>query len=194
MLELSRILKRHPMARTLRFVAFTNEEMPFSRGIDMGSLVYAHRSRSRQEKIVGMWSLETIANFTDEPNTQTYPAHPLSLFYPTTGNFVAFLGDMGSRKDVRLPVKTFRKLVEFPSEGLLAPPWLAGTHRSDHWSFWMMDYPGVMVTDTAPFRYEDYHKPSDTAEKLEYEHMGRVTVGLARVVDVLVNGENALGL
>ena len=194
MLELSRILKRHPMAQTVRFVAFTNEEMPFSRGIDMGSLVYAHRSRSRQEKIVAMWSLETIANFTDAPDTQRYPAHLLSLFYPTTGNFVTFLGNMSSRSDVTLPVKTFRRLVDFPSEGLLAPPWFAGTHRSDHWSFWMMDYPGIMVTDTAPFRYGDYHLPSDTAEKLEYDHMARVTLGLARVIDVVVNGEAALGL
>ena len=190
-LELSRILRQQPMARTVRFVAFVNEEMPYSRSIDMGSLVYAHRARSRQENIVQMWSVETIANFSDEAGSQRHANAVLSLFYPEVGNFVAFIGNLSSRDDVTEAVGTFRELVDFPCEGLLAPPWLAGTHRSDHWSFWMMDYPGVMVTDTAPYRYDDYHLVSDTAEKLEYDHMSRVTMGLARVIDAVVNGGSA---
>ena len=39
-----------------------------------------------------------------------------------------------------------------------------------------------MVTDTAPFRYPHYHRPSDTPDKLDYERMARVVDGLRAVV------------
>jgi hypothetical protein len=39
-----------------------------------------------------------------------------------------------------------------------------------------------MVTDTALFRYDHYHGPSDTPGRLDYDRMARVVAGLARVV------------
>ena len=39
-----------------------------------------------------MLSLETIGYYTDEPNTQQYPA-PLGLLYPSTGNFIGMVGE-----------------------------------------------------------------------------------------------------
>src|SRR3954453_18529327 len=41
LLELARQFAHRPTSRTLRFVAFTNEEAPFTRRKDMGSRVYA---------------------------------------------------------------------------------------------------------------------------------------------------------
>ncbi len=52
--------------RTLRFVAFTNEEPPYFQSNDMGSFVYARRCRERKENVVAMLSLETIGYYTDE--------------------------------------------------------------------------------------------------------------------------------
>jgi acetylornithine deacetylase/succinyl-diaminopimelate desuccinylase-like protein len=48
------------ISRTLRFVAFTNEERPFLRTAWMGSRVYARRCRERAENVPAMLSLETI--------------------------------------------------------------------------------------------------------------------------------------
>jgi hypothetical protein len=45
-----------------------------------------------------------------------------------------------------------------------------------------------MVTDTAPFRYPYYHTAADTPDKLDYERMARVVLGLERVVEELVGG------
>ena len=59
--------------------------------------------------------------------------------------------------------------------------------RSDHGSFWKEGYPALMVTDTADFRYDYYHEPEDTPDKLDYGRMARVTVGLADVVRDLAN-------
>ena len=45
-------------ARTVRFVAFTNEEPPSVRTEAMGSLVHARRSRERGDEVVAMLSVE----------------------------------------------------------------------------------------------------------------------------------------
>jgi hypothetical protein len=57
-----------------------------------------------------------------------------------------------------------------------------GIDRSDQWSFWQFGYPGVMITDTAPFRYPYYHHPLDTPDKIDFDHMARVVAGLEGVV------------
>ena len=62
---------------------------------------------------------------------------------------------------------------------------LPGINWSDHWSFWEMGYPALMVTDTAFFRYPAYHTADDTPEKIRYDRMARVISGVARVVSSL---------
>ena len=66
------------------------------------------------------------------------------------------------------------------------PGRITGIGWSDHWSFWQVGYSAVMVTDTAPFRYPHYHKRTDTPDKLDYDRMARVVVGLEKVISELV--------
>ena len=54
-------------------------------------------------------------------------------------------------------------------------------------SFWQHGYRGIMVTDTAPFRYPHYHESSDTPAKLDYDSMTRVVAGLEKVIPQLAN-------
>jgi len=103
-----------------------------------------------------MISLETIGYYTNEQGSQSYP-FPFDFFYPDTGNFIGFVGNLSSRRLVRRAVEAFRKSTPFPSEGVAAPGWMMGIYWSDHWSFWQESYPAIMVTDTAPFRYQPYH-------------------------------------
>ena len=180
LLELARLVAGKKFSRTLRLVAFVNEEPPFFQTGRMGSLVYARRCKQRGEQIVGMLSLETIGYYSDEKDSQQYP-FPFSMLYPSTGNFIAFVGNMGSRGLVHDVVRSFREHTQFPSEGLAAPGGITGVGWSDHWSFWKQGYPALMVTDTAPFRYRHYHLDSDTPDKVVYDHMARVVVGLAKV-------------
>ncbi|HUE01509.1 MAG TPA: M20/M25/M40 family metallo-hydrolase [Bryobacteraceae bacterium] len=49
LLSLARSLRRSPARRTLRFVAFTNEEPPWFWQPEMGSLVYAKECRARHD-------------------------------------------------------------------------------------------------------------------------------------------------
>ena len=59
--------------------------------------------------------------------------------------------------------------------------WMIGISWSDHWSFSKEGYPAIMLTDTAPFRYPHYHRPTDTPDKLDLARMARVVAGVARV-------------
>jgi hypothetical protein len=181
LLELAREFKDHGVNRTLRFVAFVNEEPPYFQTEEMGSRVYARRSRQRAENIVAMFSLETIGYYSDAENSQLYP-FPFSLFYSSVGNFIGFVGNTSSRTLVRRAIRTFRQNGSFPSQGVAAPGSLTGIGWSDQWSFWKEDYPAIMVTDTAVFRYPYYHRRSDTAEKIDYDRMVRVVSGLSSVI------------
>lgn len=183
-LEIARLLAGRRLRRTVRFVLFVNEEPPFFLTGAMGSRVYARRCRSRNERIVSMLSLETIGYYTDEDGSQQYP-FPLDLFYPSTGNFIGFVGNLPSRGLVRRCIGAFRRHAAFPSEGLAAPGWVTGISWSDHSSFWEHGYPAVMVTDTAVFRYPAYHTSEDTPDKVRFDRMARVVAGLARVAEDL---------
>lgn len=174
-----------PPARTLRFVAFANEEPPFFQTPHMGSHVYAQGCRARGEHIVGMLALETMGYYIDAPGSQLYPA-PFNLLYPKTGNFIAFVGNFGSRQFTYDVVGRFRAHAQFPSEGGALPGQIQGIGWSDHWSFWQIGVPALMVTDTAPFRYPHYHMASDTPDKLDYERFARVVEGLQAVIADLV--------
>lgn len=180
LIELARLLKDTGPGRRLRLVAFANEEPPFFTTGEMGSQVHARQARERGERVSAMLALETLGYYSDQPESQQYP-FPLGLIYPGTGNFVGFVGNLGSASLVRRCVELFRAAAAFPSEGGALPGAIPGVGWSDHWSFWQEGYEAVMVTDTALYRYPWYHLPGDTPERVDYGRLARVTHGLAVV-------------
>ena len=173
------------MQHTMRFVAFVNEEPPYFLLDEMGSNVYAGRCKARGDKISAMISLETIGYFSDAPNSQTYPSRVLGAFYPNVGNFIGFVSNVHSRTLLRRIVSLFRKHAKIPSEGAALPSFVPGVSWSDQWSFWRNGYPGIMVTDTAPFRYPYYHSANDTPDKLDYDRFALVVSGMEKVIEDL---------
>ena len=182
-IELARLLAdlRGRSAIRIRLVLFVNEEPPYFKSELMGSLVYARRLKQSGDPVIGMMSLETLGFYSDEERSQHYPP-PVGLFYPTKGNFVAFVGLTSSRSFVRETVGSFRAVAAFPSVGGTAPGIIPGIDWSDHWSFEQVGIPALMVTDTALFRYPHYHKPADTPDKVDYERLARVVSGLEQVI------------
>ena len=174
------------MGLPARFVAFANEESPYFRSRAMGSWAWASRARERGEAVSAMLSLEMLGYYRDAPGSQHYPA-PLGFFYPDRADFIGFVGDLGARELVHKVIASFRRHASFPSEGVSAPVLIPGVDWSDHWSFRQHGFPAIMVTDTAFNRYPHYHLESDTPEKLDYERMARVTLGLAAVIKDLAN-------
>jgi len=186
LLEIGKILSEKKLKRTIRLVAFVNEEPPYFKTENMGSYIYAQRSWERRENILGMISLETLGYYSDQKGSQKYP-FPLGFFKPNKGNFVAFVSNIHSKPLLNKIVTRFRERAEFPSDGVAAPQIITGIDWSDHWSFWEFNYPAIMVTDTALFRYPYYHSLEDTWDKIQYDRLARVVLGISRVVEDLAN-------
>lgn len=182
-IELSRLLTdlKGKTAKRIHLVLFVNEERPYFKTPDMGSLRFAQALAEKRERVVAMYSLETIGFFSDEPGTQRYPA-PFNWVFADRGDFVAFVGMLGSRKLVHDTMRSFRSHTAFPTIGGVAPDFIPGIDWSDHWAFVQQGFQAIMVTDTAPFRYPHYHKPTDTPDKVDAEKLARVVKGMERVV------------
>jgi hypothetical protein len=193
LLVIAEALKDLKPDRTLRLVFFTNEEPPyFQREDKMGSWVYARQCRKNQDNIVGVLSLETMGYYTEEPNSQNYP-DLLRPFYPTTGNFIGLVGNPNSAGFQRRVFDRFKSHTEFPVETASLPAAIEGVGWSDHWSFWQEGYPGVMVTDTAPFRYPHYHQRTDTLDKITFDTFAQVVDALILAIKDLTKADLDLG-
>ena len=189
LLELARLFGDERFGRTLRLVAFVNEEPPFFYRGEMGSQVYARAARRRREDIRLMVSLEMLGYYRDAPGSQAYP--PLfGLFRPGRGDFVAFVSNLRSRRPMRRAERAFRARTDFPLETTATFGWIPGVGWSDHLSFWRAGYPAFMCTDTAFYRNPNYHGGGDTPATLDYPRLARLTEGLAAMLRELADCED----
>lgn len=185
LLELSRAMREEVLATTVRFVAFANEEPPYFMREGMGSRVDARQARRRGEDILAMVSLETLGCYSNAPGSQRYP-FPFGAFYPSTGNFLAVVGNLRSRVLVVDFLRRFMAASDFPVEGVASPQWIPGIAWSDHWAFWEEGYRALMLTDTAPFRYPKYHSRGDLPDAIDAAAFARVGHGIIQAVRQMV--------
>jgi Zn-dependent M28 family amino/carboxypeptidase len=199
LLELARRFAEVEPGRTVRFVAFANEEPPFFMTHQQGSIVYARAAQQRGDDIRMMASLETMGYFSEATGSQRYP--PLFRhFYPDRSNFLGlvsdFLGlvsDFRSRPAMSRLAAAFRAASDFPLEHTATFRWIPGVAWSDHRSFWRAGYRPVMITDTAFYRYPYYHTAADTPDKLAYDAFARATEGLYGAFAALAAEAGSLG-
>ncbi|SFI25079.1 M28 family peptidase [Nitrosomonas sp. Nm34] len=185
LLEIARFLVGVKPERTLRLVAFVNEESPFFYIGEMGSKIYAQAARERHDNIRLMLSLEMLGCYSEEPGSQSYPPL-LRWLYPDRGNFIGFVSNLNSRHALKQFAAAFAASSDFPYETLASPTIVPGVSWSDQISFWRQGYQAVMVTDTAFYRYPHYHRAGDTPGELNYAEMARVVEGLTGALTVLV--------
>lgn len=79
LIELARLYVKSKQLKTVKFVAFVNEEPPFYYTQNMGSYVYASEAFKRKDNIIAMFSLETIGYYSDEKGSQKYPLFQMLL-------------------------------------------------------------------------------------------------------------------
>jgi len=182
-IELARLLGdlKGKTPRRIRLVAFVNEEMPYFRTHEMGSWQSAAALKARNERVVGMYSLETIGWYSGERGSQRYP-FPFGLLFPDRGDFLAFVGMLDARPLLRASIGSFRAHTQFPTIGGVAPAFIPGIDFSDHWAFAQHGFPAIMLTDTAPYRYPHYHTFRDTPDKVDAEKLARVVKGIERMI------------
>lgn len=185
LLEASRLLVKEPLKRTIRFVAFTNEEPPFFLTSSMGSRIYARKCKKARENIRLMLCLESVGFYSDKPKSQSYPLG-LSFFYPDRANFIAIVGDFHSRRFVKRIKEIIKRYSTLNVESLVGASIITGVDFSDHSSFWREGYKAVMITDTAFYRYPHYHTYEDTYEKLDYDKISELVKGLYYAIEELI--------
>ncbi len=183
MLEIARQLAGFAPAATIHFVGFNLEEIqrwvpPVYR---VGSKAYVRWLTEQVAVVDGAFVLEMVG-FTGL--AQRVPAAvKLVKKIPATGHFLAAVGDANSTRMLEAMGRAAAGVVELvtlsvPLKGHLVPD----TRRSDNARFWDVDYPSLMVTDTADLRNPHYHKASDTPDTLDYAFMGKVVTTVANAV------------
>lgn len=190
LIEAGRALTANPVGVPVDLAAFQLEEW---QGLTyrVGSRQFVKSARRSKTRYRAALVYDMIGCRRTEPETQFIPKVVSWMGFPTTGDFIAVLGDGRSRSLVR----TFRAAADAVASELslvtLAVP-LRGwpvwhTRRSDNASFWDARIPSVMITDTGNLRNPRYHKTTDTPEYLDYGFMSHVveaTVETARRVAV----------
>jgi len=189
MIELARLFKDEKLNHNLRFVGFVNEEPPFFNSKSMGSMVYANEIKSSGDKIKVAVILETIGYYSEKPFSQKY-LPLLGPFYPNKGNFIAIVGNFNSKNIVNTLYTSFKNNKKFPAERVVSPESIPGINFSDHWSFWKVGIPAVMITDTAYLRNSNYHKKTDLPATLNFEKMAKMIFGLRDSIIALDKDES----
>jgi len=69
---------------------------------------------------------------------------------------------------------------------------ISGVGWSDQWAFWQQGYPGIMITNTAPFRDPHYHAPTDTPDKLDYDRFALVVSGVEKTIEELASNTRSV--
>jgi len=174
LLEVARNIQAGQLEFTVRLVAFSLEEYNF-----VGSTHYVENLKKRGEKILGMISLEMVG-FTGPG--QSYPPYLNPKYYPNLGDFIAIIGNEGSKELLEKVCQSFKTHIpQLPLESLVVPGKGEGMEEvrlSDHSPFWDEGFPALMVTDTSFLRNPNYHLPSDRMETLDFEFMQKVAVGI----------------
>lgn len=182
LIELAYLLRKNPIKGNIELVAFSLEEPPFFATNHMGSAKHAESLAGKGIKVKLMISLEMIGYFTDEEKSQIFPMPLLSLIYPDKGNFIVIVSGLDQREITKKVKVSMRGTTDLPVQSINAPSFIAGIDFSDHRNYWNNGYRAVMITDTSFYRNRAYHEKNDTADRLDYERMAKVVIGVYKAV------------
>jgi len=174
MLELSRIISKNQINKKIEYVAYTLEEPPFFRTKKMGSYIHAKSLHEKKEHIRGMICLEMIGYYDDRENSQHYPIENMSLIYGNKGNFITVVEKYGNGSFGKEVLKGMQNSNLIETKSFKGTSSMSGVDFSDHLNYWNFDYSAVMITNTAFNRNTNYHKSTDTMEKLDLNRMSLV--------------------
>lgn len=172
-----------PAAVRLQLAAYDLEEYGM-----IGSYLHARELNQSKTTIAGMISLEMLGYTDHRPGSQQMPPHLVGL-YPEVANFIGVCANERSVELLQTVVASMKTVKGLPIEHITVPGNGEAFYQvrlSDHSSFWDMNYPALMITDTSFFRNPHYHQATDTPETLDYRFLARVTAGACTAVERLL--------
>jgi Zn-dependent M28 family amino/carboxypeptidase len=184
-LEAARLLSENPPEVPVELAIWDLEERT-RYTYRVGSRRHVAESRRQGVRYAGALVLEMIGYRTSVPGSQKIPLPVRWMKLRRTGDFLAVIGDLGSRKLLRDFLEAAgRASPELPIQNLTVPlrGWAVwATRRSDNASFWSNGYPALMLTDTADLRNPHYHRASDRSDTLDYTFMSWVVDAVTETV------------
>lgn len=178
LLELAKMFHGKELKHRFELVAYTLEEPPYFDTEFMGSYIHAKSLKENNVDVYGMLSIEMIGYFDENENSQEYPIGIQSWFYGKKANFIMLVNKWGKGKFARRFSRRFKRQDHIEVKKLNAPKALEGIDWSDHANYWKFGYSASMITDTAFYRNDNYHRKSDTMETLDFEKMEDVIEGI----------------
>lgn len=185
LLELCRMLKGQKLEQRIDLVAYALEEPPYFRTKSMGSYIHAKSLAQNKVEVYGMISLEMIGYFKEEKKSQSYPIKILSLFYGNKANYITLVKKFGGGQFTRKFCRKYKSARTIRTKKIAAPPALEGVDFSDHLNYWEFGFSALMISDTAFFRNDNYHKSTDIMETLDVKKMANVIDGVFETLMVL---------
>ncbi len=181
-LETARLLslQKKNLKHNIEFVFYGLEEPPYYKTEHMGSYIHAKALRKNKQKVKAVFVLDSIGYY-DENLIQTYPAG-LKWLYPRHGNYIASIGHLGSvglTSDFCTAMQV-RQLLE--CERFIIPTFIQSMDYSSYLSYARLNYPTVLISDTAHYRYPYYHTEQDTRDKLDLKKMTYVIDGVVHTL------------
>lgn len=181
LLEIARLSRGIKNENTIVFAAFVNEEPPCGGTENMGSMVYAEGLKKGNVPVKVMICLESIGYFSDKEQQQ-YPIPGMRLFYPRAADFLAIIGNFKSSRYAVSLARMIRKNARIRVRTLVAPDYVAGINRSDHFAFWHNGFKAVVISDTAFYRNKNYHRETDTIDTLDFDSMTQIVKGMRKAL------------
>ncbi|MFZ1704609.1 MAG: M28 family peptidase [Saprospiraceae bacterium] len=181
-LEMARVLEDYALADNVVFIGFDFEEAGL-----IGATRYVSSGIRTYEKIQGVYNMEMIGYYSDEPNSQTLPTG-FNILFPEVSAAVAndqfrgnFLTNIGNTASASLIATIQSSAAQWVPELKVHPLAVLGNgsvapdlRRSDHAPFWDAGIKALMLTDGSNFRNQNYHTPGDSSGTLDFTFMTRV--------------------
>jgi hypothetical protein len=185
LLALAKELKGKRFARGVRLVWLSNEA---GGGGTPGSVAFVARTRQEQVPVAATLTLGSLGNYSLKRGSQRYPdellfgAERRSPF----GDFVAVLSNAGSHRLLER-VRPTLSTASLPVEELVLPDEAPLAADGPQARFWSAGLAGLVLTDTAQFRTPHPQGPEDTADKVDFDRLARVTRLLGQLVTTLAD-------
>lgn len=181
-LEAARLLalQKNKFKQDIEFVFYALEEPPYFNTEYMGSYIHAKALKRQKTNVKAVFILDSVGYF-DENFVQNYPMG-LKWIYPQHANFIASIGHLSSAALAGQFCEAMQQRRRLECQRLVTPTFMQIADFSGYINYAKLDFPTVLISDTAYYRYPYYNTEQDRLDRINLQKMSYVIDGLVQTV------------